>query len=458
MYTRMSNFAASLVLVATLALTMAAPSAVAQTTAPAGPTPSTTVQPEIAVPELIQLFFGVNVQVMPQAVPPDQLEGLYDEVFNYVENRYYDESKLTDWGKWKDAYKGKLLTLEDLDAALSAMLSSLNDPWTYYVSAAERERHSQKARAGIVSIGVEVKATDTGYVIDYLRAKTPAYGSALRKGDTLKSVNDREISQLPLSEVETLLEGKAGETLKLTYVQNGEEKTLTLAFQLRAEAHSEARVLPGKVLYLKLPAFDRASVQSLESAINKLREDAGFAFEYIVLDLRGNPGGDVDLAIHVVETMMGEGVVMTHEERTGRIAETVTRRVRPFLPHRGRDETGVPVCQTSLLHDKPLAVLIDNSSASSSEIVAAALNDNNRALLVGTTSWGKAVAYRTQQLPNGGGLSVTISGIRSPEGFDWSGKGIEPDIVVEQPHDSSVDLQLMRAVEALKEMGRQESR
>jgi carboxyl-terminal processing protease len=115
----------------------------------------------------------------------------------------------------------------------------------------------------------------------------------------------------------------------------------------------------------------------------------------------------------------------------------------------GKDSADVSVCQTALLQTKPMAVLVNGSSASSSEIVTAALAGNNRAIVVGKRTFGKGIAWNGQRLANGGVLFTTVSGLKSPQGESWHGKGLSPSSEVDQPRDIAVDVQLLKAIEIL---------
>ncbi len=182
-----------------------------------------------------------------------------------------------------------------------------------------------------------------------------------------------------------------------------------------------------------------------------MKNKPGFeqSFDFIVLDLRGNPGGDVSLALHMVETFLPEGIAFQQDQRNGRVVDVTTKRIRKFLPFLGKDSANVSVCQTALLQAKPLAILVNGSSASSSEIVTAALSGNHRATVIGKRTFGKAVAWTATQLLNDGFLFTTVSGLKSPTGESWHGKGLKPDYEVDQPRDIAVDVQLFKAIEIL---------
>ncbi len=442
-------------LVAVLALFVALTGNVhAQTsTPPAKPATPTVTTPNIAPDDFIRQMLGPVTQIQTDPSQKD-LEGLYRLVWQRIGARYHSPDALikSDWGKWEHAYDGKLLTEADLDAALKAMVSSLSDPWTKYTSPADMKEAARKDSEDIVSLGINTRVnSDSTITISFLDFGSPAYNSELRTGDVLKSVDGKELSGMPAEAVDEILTGKVGKEMAITYVREGADVTIKLVFAKHFEGQSEATVLPGKVLYLRLPAFSQSAYPAFENAVDKLKKKPGFedSFEYIVLDLRGNPGGDVDLAIHMVETFLSDGVAFHQDQRNGRIVDNTTKRIRAFLPFLGKDGTDVSVCQTSLLHRKPLAVLVNGSSASSAEIVTAALAGNSRATVVGTRTFGKAVAWTGQRLPNGGFLSITISGLKAPNGESWHGKGLEPTVVVEQPRDATVDYQLFKAIEIL---------
>lgn len=439
----MKRTLANAFVVAFLTLALASPLSAQATPTPPQPAP-------VTVPSILE-FFGIEIQEVPADVDPKELENFYRSVWGLVGHRYYDESKLVDWHKWEHAYDGKLRTLDDLDKALTAMVSSLNDKWTWYLSPSAKKLNREKAANGIVSSGIGLKASPDGsYVVENIRAGSAAYVSALRIGDTVTALNGKTLNGMPMSEVEPLLEGKAGTTLQINYKSGGIAQELSLTLTPLQRGQSEALLLSDGVLYLRLPGFSKTDVDNLEMAVGALAKKPGFSFEYIVLDLRGNSGGDVDMAIHVVETFMAKGTIMTYDERNGRIAQTVTKKVRPFLTHQLKALPEAAVCRTDALHNKPMAVLINGSTASSAEIVAAALGDNERATVMGATSWGKAVAWTGLSLDNGGALSLTVSGIKSPSGFDWMGKGLTPRVVIEQPRNASIDVQLLTAIDTLK--------
>src|SRR5262249_29092494 len=145
----------------------------------------------------------------------------------------------------------------------------------------------------------------------------------------------------------------------------------------------------------------------------------------IALDLRGNPGGLQTMALEVASMFLESGKIMTYEQRNGRNVSTVTEKVIPFQDFMLAGADDDDLAKLHVMHKAPMVVLTNGSSASAAEIVTAALKDNHRATIIGTHTWGKAVAYTDSRLPNGGALRLTVSHIESPNGFNWHGKGID---------------------------------
>lgn len=450
----------SLSLVGVLALFVALTTNVhAQTTTqPATtPAPTTRTAPAINPQDLLRMMFGPQVQVV-EAPSAKAYENLFHSVWQGVAARYYNPDALVakDWGKWEHAYDGKLLTEDDLDQALKTMLNSLGDHWTKYVSPQDMEQSEKRKQTGIVSLGIHTRVdADSNIVISFLDFGSPAYNSPLRVGDVLKAVDGKPLTGKTAEAADELMSGEVGKDMTINYVPaSGETRdaaNVKLVFAKNFEGKSEAVVLPGKVLYLRLPEFEKAAYASFEKAMNTLKNKPGFeeSFDYIVLDLRGNPGGDVTLALHMVETFMSSGIAYNENERNGRVYSQSTKRVSPFLPFLGKNADSTSICQTPLLQKKPMAILVNGSSASSAEIVTASLGGNHRAVVIGKQTWGKAVAWTPMELPNGGALFMTIAGFTGPNGEAWHGKGLKPDLEVDQPRNASVDVQLLKAIEVL---------
>lgn len=409
-------------------------------------------RPAIFTREFFKFFLGKVAVPIGEKLPESALlQKQYEEVWLQVSEKFYDPNALTDWGKWRHAYDGKLFTTSDLDAALKAMVSSLGDRWTKWTSEDDFKAASAKAANGIVGAGLQLKVADGGgYAIELIRYGSSAYKSELHAGDRVKSVAGKAIDGMKLSEIEPLLEGKIGSTVAIVYLRDGKDRTVNLTFNPTTPGKAEAALLPGGVLYLRLAEFSDADFDALVKATTELARSDDFAFDYIVFDLRNNPGGLVRDAEKVVELFLESGKIMSYVERSNRTTQEITKNVRSPFEHELKTLAEGTVDDTDLLYHKPMAVLVNGSTASSAEITSAALADNHRAILVGQRTFGKALAFITTTFDKSE-LQLTVEKIKSPNGNDWgSGKGLTPDFVIEQSRDTSVDVQLMKAIELLK--------
>jgi carboxyl-terminal processing protease len=416
----------------------------AQTPAPAPQQAAPSTQPGLPPGiDLNQLF-----QMFHQGFDPNSPEGLehtYQVAWSAIADRYPDVSALKNWQDWQHKYDGKLTTPAELDAALKAMVSSLGDRWTTYYAPRPANQPAAEKR---ISSGAWVKINPEGKaVIEYLEYGSAAYKSDLRIGDTIDSINGTSTSGMTANHIGALLSGKEGTIIQVVASSNGESGTVRLVLVEREESSAEVGFLPGNILYLRLPEFSEEAVQAFEEAAAGAASSAPVSG--MILDLRGNPGGLEPMAIEVSGLFLPSGKIMTSTQRNGRTLTTQTIEAVAPQPFMLADSEEDEIAATKVLHTAPLVVLVNGSSASAAEIVTAALKDNHRATIIGTHTWGKAVAYTQQRLPNGGGLRLTVSHLLSPNGYSWQDKGIDPNQVVEQPRGATVDLQLLAGIHAL---------
>lgn len=404
----------------------------------------------ITDPRMIQQLFGRD-QGAPMTPTPEMLEAVFNRVWQQVAQSYHDPARLTDWYKFQDKYKGKLLTEEDLEKALKEMLASLRDPWTKYITTAEINAARADAEAGVSSLGIWiVRNPDGSYHVDYTTYGTTSYRSGLHKHDELISANGKPFNGLPQEAAEALLKGKDGSTIEVVYRRNGKEYSEKLTVTPAAETGVVARLIPGNIAYVRLPQFDPQSFGMFVQALQQLHAQSGGNLNGLIFDLRGNPGGMVDLALKTASIFMEKGTIVNSTTREGRMVTHQGYEVIAPLPH---DFIGAPQEIVTMITDfykVPMVVLIDGSSASSSEIVTGALKDSGRATILGTTTYGKGVGYNTGSIPPGGTLYVTTMDYLTPSGYNLSNKGIPPQIVVERTPGAKGDEQLEAAIKLLK--------
>ncbi len=399
----------------------------------------------------------------PQMTPA-MFEMLYQAVWAKVGKEYQDPYKLNEWASWQNKYKGKLKTPEDLDAAIKDMLGSLKDRWTVYYAPSDLKAQEKAHKEGMLSVGMLVrKHSDNLWHIDNLSFNSPAMLSKLREGDVIKSVNGKQLDTLNASQVSDLLKGKEGEKLAIVAVMDGAEQTVELTFAPQGEDEVALGMLPGNILYIRLPTFvSEETVGEFMQALGQAWEASQGQINGLVFDLRYNSGGLVTMALSVSSAFLENGTVTATTTRQDRSVQETRYNVIP-VPHYLESRMPKDAAMfTHFLQTVPMVVLTNGSTASASEITTGALKDNGRAYVIGTHTFGKAVGYTREGMPNGGVLQVTNLSYLTPNGSNIADKGIMPDKVVNQPRGQAImgenDEQLQAAHEHLMKIAVQRAK
>ena len=426
-------------------------------TAPAEAKPVNPMDKGVPLPAELQEFFQHlfgEVQAQQAAPTPKQLEDVYKSVWYRINSTYYDHDALKNFGVWKNKYDGKLTTPAELELAIKEMAGSLNDRWTSYTTSEEIKQAMSQHTAGLEPLGMMFKQHQDGtYVVDFLVYGTPAQKSDIRKGDTVKSINGKDLAGLTAAEVEKLTMVKAGDEAQIVLVLDKQEVTLTLKSAPADAPDFQAKLLPGNIAYVRLPSFEsEAMVAGLVGNLQELYKQSGGNLKGIVLDLRGNPGGVFDYARHIASLFLAKGVIVTSTTRQGLELHEERFSVVKAWPHDFGEAPPEAIAFLHNLETAPMTVLIDGSSASCSEILTGALKDNGRAVIVGQTTYGKGVGYQAGRHRAGGWLSVTSLSYLTPSGYNLANKGIAPDIEVAQPRGAALDVQLDAAIKSVKDL------
>ena len=335
--------------------------------------------------------------------------------------------------------------LEDVDARIleegmyAGLLEALNDPYSVYYTAEELQEIYDKTRGVYYGIGAYIGIDlTTGYaVITKLIENTPASESDLQPGDLIYKVEGEDVYGMDTSEVVARIKGEEGTPVTLTVARlNGmayEYIDITLN---RAKINSptvESRMLENDIAYIEITEFDDITLEQFNDALAEAR---GSGMKGLILDLRGNPGGNLSTVVEIAKKILPEGLIVYTEDKYGEREEYRCDGATPL---------GVP-----------LVVLIDANSASASEILAGAIKDYGVGTLVGTTTFGKGIVQRIMQLTDGSAIKLTISKYYTPNGYNIHGIGIAPD--VEVPYDVELyrseerDNQLEEATRIMREM------
>ena len=347
---------------------------------------------------------------------------LFSEVLETIKKEYVDEVEQA----------------EVMDSAINGVLQSL-DPYSAYMSPRSFKGMQTDTKGEFGGLGIEI-GMESGVVkvispID----DTPASKAGIKSGDYIVEINDVQVQGKSLTEAVELMRGPVGSEINLTVRRKNEKKALNFKIKRAViEVKSvEAKVIgeKKKIGYLRLKSFNENSEEQLSKKINTFEKNN--SLNGYILDLRNNPGGLLTQAISITDFFLDDGEIVSTKGR--RITET-----RRFFSKKGDGING-----------KPLIVLINNGSASASEIVSGALKDHKRAIIIGERSYGKGSVQSIIPLKNGGGIRLTISRDYLPSGKSISEVGVLPDIFVEEAGDSfkinsKTDNQLEYAVNLLK--------
>jgi carboxyl-terminal processing protease len=320
---------------------------------------------------------------------------------------------------------------EDLiESAINGMLTSL-DPHSRYLNAKTYQEMQVQTRGEFGGLGIEV-TMENGFVrVITPMDGTPAHRAGILTDDIFTHIDGKPIQGLSLSEAVDLMRGPVNSDVIITVARQGEDQsfdvTITRAVITIQSVRSRAE---GDAAYVRISSFSEQTTSGLERAIKTLREQIGDTMTGVILDLRNNPGGLLDQAVRVSDAFLEQGEIVSTRGRRDRDSQRFNAR--------GGD----------IADGKPVVVLINGGSASASEIVAGALQDHGRAVILGTRSFGKGSVQTIIPLSGFGAIRLTTSLYYTPSGRTIQAKGIVPDIIVEQAQLEAVQGKRRRRNEA----------
>ncbi len=346
-----------------------------------------------------------GVGTAPAAAP----QGVLDEAANRIEEE-----------------AARPVSRSDLErAAVEGMLKALGDRWSAYYSPSEFTSFNDKLQGRYTGIGVWVRQSPTGaLLVSAVQTGSPADRGGLRTGDEIVFVDGHQVAGQPVQTVLGWLRGPNGSTVAVGLRRATGTAVVTLK---RSEVTSQDVTvdrLAGQVLHIRIAAFTRGVGRQVRAAVAM---DPKAAQHGIVLDLRDNPGGLVDEAVEVASVFLDGGPVVSYQQR-GKPTQT--------LDALGHGDTTTP-----------LVVLVDGNTASAAEIVAAALQDRNRAVVVGSRTFGKGSVQEPATLSDGSAIELTVGRYTTPSGRTIDGVGVQPDLVV--PDDAPPAAAESRALDVL---------
>nr|MBC8242435.1 S41 family peptidase [Alphaproteobacteria bacterium] len=303
---------------------------------------------------------------------------------------------------------------ELIEAAIAGMLRSL-DPHSSYMPPKAYNEMREQIKGEFGGLGIEVTMENGVVKVVSPIDDTPAARAGLQAGDYITHLDDTPVMGMTLADAVKKMRGPVNSEIRLTVVRQGLENPLDVKVVRDViRVQSVRSRLEGDMIYVRITSFTEQTNSGLEAAMAKHKAELSNRFKGVILDLRNNPGGALDQAIAVSDAFLDKGEIVSTRGR--RLAET----------HRYNAKPG------DLANGLLLAVLINGGSASASEIVAGALQDHKRALVIGTKSFGKGSVQSIIPLQGHGAIRLTTARYYTPSGTSIQAKGIEPDVLVEQ--------------------------
>lgn len=330
--------------------------------------------------------------------------------------------------------KRKLDPQKMVYGAISGMVRSVDDPYTVFLTPDQSKDFKEDIDGSFEGVGIQLGFRKNKLVVIAPLKGTPAEKAGVKAGDWIIQIDDKETIDMTIPEAVSLIRGKKGTSVKLTLLHEGEKEPdiVTIVRDTIKVKSVELTIREDKIAVIKLSRFGEQTNAEWDSAVDEILKSN---VKGMVLDLRGNPGGLVASSIYITSDFINPGSIVVKEQQANGEATVYKTNHKPRL------------------QNIQMVVLIDQGSASASEIVAGALSDNKRAKLVGLTSFGKGSVQRVEDLPKESSLHVTVAKWLLPNGESTDKIGLKPDFPIKLTKDdieNNRDPQLDKAINLLK--------
>lgn len=345
----------------------------------------------------------------------DSPKELIDEVWQIIDRQYVDGTfNQKDWRAIRKQYLQKdYKSKEEVYKNVRLMLKNLNDPYTRFMDPREFRDLQVETSGQLIGVGIQLSQDEKTKKLIVIAPieDTPASKAGVLSKDIIISIDGKSTAGMDVTKAVQLIRGKEGTTVKLTIQRDGRQILSFNLLRQQIEIHPvEAKFRPKElngIGYIRLKQFSANAAEEMRTAIQKLESQGANGY---ILDLRSNPGGLLYGAIDIARMWLDDGKIVSTVNRQG---------------------TGdIQSANHTSITTKPLVVLVDGGSASASEILSGALQDNKRAQLVGAKTFGKGLVQSVRPLTDGAGMAVTIAKYYTPSGKDINHAGIKPDIEV----------------------------
>ncbi len=346
----------------------------------------------------------------------DSPKAIVDQVWQLVNREYVDSTyNQQDWQATRQSLLNKnYANREEAYTAIREALKKLGDPYTRFMDPKQYESLTNQTSGEVSGIGIRMEQNEKTKRLTVVEAieNSPALKAGIKAGDQILAIDGKPTQQMKVEDASKLIRGKAGTFVTLRLGRNGQStfdlkltrasiEVPTVRYTLRQENNR-------RIGYIRMREFSAHAAEQMRRAIRDLN---GKQVDGFVLDLRSNPGGLLQSSIEIARMWYDNGGIVRTVDRVG-----------------GSEETKA---NNTALTKRPLAVLVDGNSASASEILTGALKDNQRAVVVGSQTFGKALVQSVHELADGSGVAITIAHYFTPKGTDINHKGITPDIKVD---------------------------
>ncbi|MBE9160467.1 PDZ domain-containing protein [Nodosilinea sp. LEGE 06152] len=353
---------------------------------------------------------------------------LIDQVWQLIDRNYVDATfNQTDWDAVRTDYLGRNYTnQEEAYGAIREMLEKLEDPYTRFMDPEEFRSMQIDTSGELTGVGIQISQDEEtkDIVVVAPIEDTPAFEAGIRPQDVILAIDGESTEGMELNDAVSRIRGTVGSEVTLT-IRRGEQELEVPMVRARIEIHPvryNVQAGPeGEVGYIRLTQFSANAAEEMSEAINDLESQGVTGY---ILDLRSNPGGLLYSSIDIARMWLDDGIIVSTVNRQGVVDEETAN--------------------SRALTDKPLVVMVDGGSASASEILSGALRDNERALLVGTRTFGKGLVQSVRSLGDGSGVAITVAKYLTPNGTDINKNGINPDIAVELSEEQQEELSTNR--------------
>lgn len=364
-----------------------------------------------------------------QAFFRDSPKELIDEVWQIIDRTYVDATfNQVDWKKVRTEYLSKSYSdKEQAYKSIREMLKKLNDPYTRFMDPKEFKNMQIDTSGELFGVGIQLAADEKTKKLTVIAPieDSPAFAAGVQSKDIISKIDGKSTDGMDVNAAVNLIRGPAGTKVTLTILRGKQELTVPLK-RARIEIHpvrsSMQQGPTGKIGYIRLVQFSANAAKEMREAMTKLEKQQPTGY---VLDLRSNPGGLLQVSIEIARMWLKDGGIVSTVNRQG--------------------EQDRQTANNRALTSQPLVVLVDGGSASASEILSGALQDNKRATIVGTQTFGKGLVQSVRGLGDGSGLAVTIAKYLTPNGRDINKHGIDPDVVIKLTDAQRKDLGQDRA-------------